>query len=235
MSKITCIEEVAEQEYVYDAACDYPHAYTTNGLVSHNCVLLVDEIDKGLGGIAGGGSDSGVSMRVLGSFLTWLNDTTAPVFCVVTANNVTGLPPELLRRGRFDAIFSTSMPTPSERKEVFSIHLRKRGHSLDEFDEESLEQIIAASEGYIPAELEASVKDAKVDAFYEDTNLEAKHILKALKDMVPLSKSFAAQIDAMNKWAADNATPVSLSDRQRRERAASSKNRSRISTRRRSN
>lgn len=198
-------------------------------------VLLVDEIDKGLGGIAGGGSDSGVSMRVLGSFLTWLNDTTAPVFCVVTANNVTGLPPELLRRGRFDAIFSTSMPTPSERKEVFSIHLRKRGHSLDEFDEESLEQIIAASEGYIPAELEASVKDAKVDAFYEDTNLEAKHILKALKDMVPLSKSFATQIDAMNKWAADNATPVSLSDRQRRERAASSKNRSRISTRRRSN
>lgn len=198
------------------------------------CVLMVDEIDKGLGGIGGGGSDSGVSMRVLGSFLTWLNDCTAPVFSMVTANNIVGLPPELLRRGRFDAIFSTSLPSPSERQEVFAIHLRKRGHSLDEFTEEEIEQIVAASDRYVPAELEAAVRDALVEAFSSGEDLSAKHITKALSDMVPLSKSFASQIEQMSRWAADNATPVSLSDHQRRERAAAGKNRSRISSRRRS-
>lgn len=197
------------------------------------CVLMVDEIDKGLGGIGGGGSDSGVSMRVLGSFLTWLNDCTAPVFSMVTANNIVGLPPELLRRGRFDAIFSTSLPSSSERREVFNIHLRKRGHSLDEFEEDEVEQILDASDRYVPAELEAAVRDAKVDAFSEGVDLEARHILKALADMVPLSKSFATQIETMSRWAADNATPVSLSDHQRKERLAASKNRSRISSRRR--
>jgi SpoVK/Ycf46/Vps4 family AAA+-type ATPase len=173
-------------------------------------------------------------MRVLGSFLTWLNDCTAPVFSMVTANNIVGLPPELLRRGRFDAIFSTSLPSPSERQEVFAIHLRKRGHSLDEFTEEEIEQIVAASDRYVPAELEAAVRDALVEAFSSGEDLSAKHITKALSDMVPLSKSFASQIEQMSRWAADNATPVSLSDHQRRERAAAGKNRSRISSRRRS-
>lgn len=197
------------------------------------CVLMVDEIDKGLGGISGGSSDSGVSMRVLGSFLTWLNDCTAPVFTMVTANNIDGLPPELLRRGRFDAIFSTSLPSASERRAIFEIHLRKRKHSLDDFSEGDIDQILDASDRYVPAELESAVRDALVDAFSEGETLAARHIITALANMVPLSKSFAAQIEKMNKWATENATPVSVSEEQRRAKTAAMKNRSRVSSRRR--
>ena len=195
-------------------------------------VLLVDEIDKGLGGI-GGGADGGVSMRVLGSFLTWLNDCTAPVFSVVTANSVEGLPPELLRKGRFDAIFSTALPSVSERKEIFDIHLRKRGYSLQAFSDDEIDAVISASDKHVPAELEAAVKDALIDAFSEGEKLSGKHLLGAVLSVIPLSRAFATQIERMTKWAAENAIPVSLTDSQRKERQAASVNRSRISNRRR--
>lgn len=174
------------------------------------CVLFVDEIDKGLGGIAsGGGSDSGVSMRVLGSFLTWLNDTTAPVFTMVTANNITGLPPELLRRGRFNAIFATSLPSPREREDVFEIHLKKRGRTLDEFSKDDVKELIDATDRYVPAEIESIVQDALVDAFSEGEDLAPRHLMKAAQDLVPMSRSFADQIERMDTWAKDNAIPVS--------------------------
>lgn len=198
------------------------------------CVLFCDEIDKGLGGIAnGGGSDSGVSMRVLGSFLTWLQDCEHPVFTMVTANNIDGLPPELLRRGRFDAIFSTSLPTAKERRDVLSIHLRKRGRDIEDFSEEDIELMLAASDKYVPAELESAVKDALVNAFSEGEDLTAQHIIDALAVMVPLSKAFAAQIDRMNEWAKNNATPVALTDEQRKSRQSAVKNRTRVPNRRR--
>lgn len=198
------------------------------------CVLFCDEIDKGLGGIAnGGGSDSGVSMRVLGSFLTWLQDCEYPVFTMVTANNIDGLPPELLRRGRFDAIFSTSLPTAKERKEVFDIHLRKRGRNIEDFPDEEVERVIQASDKYVPAELESAVKDALVNSFSEGEELSMQHIIDALAVMVPLSKAFADKINQMNEWAKANATPVSLTDEQRKSRQALVKNRARVSGRRR--
>lgn len=199
-------------------------------------VLFCDEIDKGLGGIANGaGGDSGASMRVLGSFLTWLQDCEAPVFTMVTANNIDGLPPELLRRGRFDAIFSTDMPTPQERREVLAIHLKKRGRELDEFDAEDVEAIINASNRYVPAEIESAVKDALVNAFSAGEDLEARHIIDALGVMVPLSKAFAQQIERMSTWAKDNATPVSLTASARKAQAAAATNRQRVSRRRRVN
>ncbi len=198
------------------------------------CVLFCDEIDKGLGGIAsGGGSDSGVSMRVLGSFLTWLQDCEYPVFTMVTANNIDGLPPELLRRGRFDAIFSTSLPNEKERRDVLAIHLRKRGRDLDEFSEEDIKRILEACDRYVPAEIESAVKDALVDAFSDDQKLAAEHVVNAFGVMVPLSKAFATQIERMNEWAKNNATPVSLTEDQRKARKELVKNRSRVSTRRR--
>lgn len=171
------------------------------------CVLFCDEIDKGLGGIGGSG-DSGTSNRVLGSFLTWLQDCSHPVFVMVTANNVTGLPPEMLRRGRFDAIFSTSMPNAKDRKEVLRIHLGLRNRNLEDFDKASVSEVITLSEGYVPAEIESAVKDALVDAFNEKEEMEMRHVVKALKDMVPLSKAFARQIQEMNEWAKANATPA---------------------------
>lgn len=172
-------------------------------------VLFCDEIDKGLGGIGGSG-DSGTSSRVLGSFLTWLNDCKAPVFTIVTANNVTGLPPEMLRRGRFDAIFSTSLPTPRERREVLRIHLKLRGRNIKEFAAADIAGVINASEGYVPAEIESAVKDALVDAFSEGVEMTTEHILTALTAMVPLSKAFGPQIAAMNEWAQANATPAGI-------------------------
>ena len=198
------------------------------------CVLFCDEIDKGLGGISGGGgSDSGVSMRVLGSFLTWLQDCDYPVFTMVTANNIDGLPPELLRRGRFDAIFSTALPTPKERRDVLTIHLRKRGRDIEDFDEEEIQSIMDACDKYVPAEIESAVKDGLVNAFSEGETLTAQHLIDAFAVMVPLSKAFAAQIEKMSEWAKNNATPVSLTEEQRKAKLSLVKNRSRISQRRR--
>jgi SpoVK/Ycf46/Vps4 family AAA+-type ATPase len=198
------------------------------------CVLFCDEIDKGLGGIAGGsGGDSGVGMRVLGSFLTWLQDCLYPVFTIVTANNVDGLPPELLRRGRFDAIFATALPTPNERREVLAIHLNKRGRDIDSFSEQDINKLLDASHRYVPSELESAVKDALVNAFSEDKELTAQHIVDALATMVPLSKAFEAQINKMNEWSKNNATPVSLTDEEAARRANEMRNRSRIVSRRR--
>ena len=204
MSKIVKIESLPIPDYVYDPVCEGPHSYVSNGIISHNC----DEVDKGLGGIGSGG-DSGVSSRVLGTFLTWMQDCTAPVMVVMTANNVTGLPPELLRRGRFDALFSATLPVAKERLEVLAIHLRLRGRNIADFPQREVGRVIESSAGYVPAEIESAVKDALVDAFSNEEELTMKHVYKALKAMVPLSKAFSTQIEAMQLWAENNATPAS--------------------------
>jgi SpoVK/Ycf46/Vps4 family AAA+-type ATPase len=131
---------------------------------------------------------------------------------MVTANNVTGLPPELLRRGRFDAIFSTSLPTPRERREVLRIHLDLRGRDLTDYPESDIVTLVNALNGYVPAEIESVVKDGLVDAFSAGEEFSMAHVRKAADSMVPLSKAFAAQIGAMSEWAKNNATPASKTD-----------------------
>lgn len=177
-------------------------------------VLFVDEIDKGLGG-AGGAGDSGTSSRVLGSFLTWLQENTAPVFTVVTANRVDGLPPELLRRGRFDQIFSVAMPNREERLEVLEIHLRKRGRDIKTFSSADIGSFVTASQHYVPAEIESAVKDALIAAFNDTTckDVEMRHILDALKSLVPISKAHKESIDKILVWAEQHATPVSYPEK----------------------
>jgi AAA+ superfamily predicted ATPase len=197
------------------------------------CVLFCDEIDKGLGGI-GGSSDGGTSNRVLGSFLTWLNDCQYPVFTMVTANNIDHLPPELLRRGRFDEIFSTSLPTPRERKEVLAIHLSLRNRDMADYDKADVQKVIDASNRYVPAEIEAAVKDGLINAFDAGEEFEMDHVYKALTRMVPLSKAFEEQIARMNAWATNNATPASASEEQAAKLTAEMSNRRRISNRKRS-
>jgi AAA+ superfamily predicted ATPase len=173
-------------------------------------VLFVDEVDKGLGGAGSGGGDSGVSSRVLGSFLTWMQECTASVFTIITANRVDGLPPELLRKGRLDQIFSVGLPSPDERREVLEIHLRKRGRDIDAYKATELSEFLNVSEGYVPAEIEAAVKDALITAFHEGSKtLKMAFIVGALKDMVPMSKSNKDQIDRILAWAENNAVPVS--------------------------
>ncbi len=175
------------------------------------CVLFVDEIDKGLGGIGQGG-DSGIGMRVLGTYLTWLQELKQPVFNMVTANRVAGLPPELLRRGRFDQIFSVSMPSEPERREVLEIHLRRRGQDIASFSKAEVSRFLAASAGYVPAEIESVVKDALVLAFSEGQSLTIEHLITAASELVPMSKSHAEQINAITAWAANNAVPVNYPD-----------------------
>lgn len=176
------------------------------------CVLLVDEIDKGFGGLSGGGTDGGTSMRVLGSFLNWMQDRDVekyPVFIVMTANNVQGLPPELMRRGRIDEIFACTFPGAQERRDIAKIHLKKRGHNLPVAE---LNKIAEACPEYVGAEIEAAVKGALLVAYNEGAERPtADHVIKHLQEMVPLSKAFADKMRLMNEWAANNAKPASSS------------------------
>lgn len=174
------------------------------------CVLFADEIDKGLGG-AGGSGDSGASSRVLGTYLTWVQECKAPVFNIASANNITHLPPELTRKGRFDAIFSTGLPNKSERKEVLRIHLAKRKHDLGDYTSRDISAVLEASKAYISAEIEAAVKDALVKAYNERTELTMQHIVNALKAMVPLSTTYRTEILEMVLWCSANTTPASIS------------------------
>jgi SpoVK/Ycf46/Vps4 family AAA+-type ATPase len=164
------------------------------------CVLWVDEIDKAFAGVAGPQGDSGVSSRVFATFLSWLSEKTSPVFVAATANNVTGLPPELLRKGRFDEIFFIGLPSRRERREIFEVHLhRVRPHSLREFD---LDYLAAESDGFSGAEIGQAVVEAMYDAFDKRTEVTTGHIIAAMARTVPLSRTAAEQIDALREWAA---------------------------------
>ncbi|RLA18154.1 MAG: ATPase, partial [Gammaproteobacteria bacterium] len=160
------------------------------------------------GGIGSGG-DSGTSSRVLGTFLTWLQECEAPVFTMVTANNITSLPPELLRRGRFDAIFASGLPTDEEKLEILKIHMRRRGWEPKEFASKEMNKVVGAAKGFVGAEIEAAVKDGLILAFNAGEQFEPDHCVQALKVMVPLSKAYAEQIQVMTLWAKQNATPAS--------------------------
>jgi SpoVK/Ycf46/Vps4 family AAA+-type ATPase len=174
------------------------------------CVLMIDEADKAFAGQAGGGGggDSGVGMRVLGAILTWMQETKQPVFLVVTANRTAGLPSEFLRRGRLDEIFSVTVPNEVERREVLRIHLRKRGKSPEEVG--NLDAAVERSAGYVPAEIEAAVKDAIIEAYTTDQPLTGELIAEQLQFMVPISEAFKEQFEAMKSWAEQNARPASL-------------------------
>lgn len=171
------------------------------------CVVLLDEVDKAFQRNSGGG-DSGVSQRVLGNVLTHMQESDAGVFWVATANRVDNLPSEFLRRGRLDEVFSVSVPDEEERLEVIRIHLRKRGHDPDGVD--GLEAAVAASEGYVPAELEAAVKDAIIEAFADGQRpVTGDDVVRQLQAMTPLSVAFREDFDRMKVWAENNARPAS--------------------------
>lgn len=174
------------------------------------CVLMIDEADKAFAGQAGGsgGGDSGVGMRVLGAILTWMQDTKSPVFMVVTANRTAGLPSEFLRRGRLDEIFSVTVPHEDERLEVLKIHLRKRGKNPDEVND--LAVAVQRCAGYVPAEIEAAVKDSIIEAFVQKRPLTGALIAEQFGNMVPLSEAFREQFDQMRLWAEQNARPASV-------------------------
>jgi SpoVK/Ycf46/Vps4 family AAA+-type ATPase len=168
-------------------------------------ILWVDEIEKGFAGFGALG-DGGTAARVLGTFLTWLQEKTAPVFVIATANHIEKLPPELLRQGRFDETFFVDLPDRAERRAILEIHLRKRRRHPPEFD---LERLAAACEGFSGAEIEQAIIAALYDAFDQGRPMADPDVLGALAASVPLSRTMSAPIEALRAWARDKARPAS--------------------------
>lgn len=172
-------------------------------------ILWVDEIEKGFSGLKSNG-DSGTSARVFGTFLTWMQEKTAPVFVIATANDISSLPPELLRKGRFDEIFFVDLPTQRERKKIFSVHLNKilKGSPIEheiEVTDATCDDLANASAGYVGAEIEQIVISAMYEAFYADRGLRKDDILKVIRETVPLSSTQREQILALREWATERA------------------------------
>ncbi len=166
------------------------------------CVLWMDEIEKGLGGDESGSSDGGVSRRVLGTLLTWMAERQKRVFLVATANDISQLPPELIRKGRFDELFFVDLPDAATRADIFRIHLRRRSQDPARFDVDAL---AALSTGFSGAEIEQAVVSSLYEAHARKASLDAEILRRELESTRPLSVTMAERIDALRAWAADRA------------------------------
>jgi SpoVK/Ycf46/Vps4 family AAA+-type ATPase len=172
------------------------------------CVLWIDELEKVFAGSGpdSASADAGVSSRLLASFLSWMQDRKAAVFVAATCNNVSALPPELIRKGRFDELFFVDLPNQTERKQIFSIQLAKRKRNPADFD---LENVAGAANGYSGAEIDAAVQGALYAAYSEKKPLSTQLLLDALTQTVPLSITRAEEIAALRDWARTRAVPAS--------------------------
>ena len=159
------------------------------------CILWIDEIDKGFGGDAR--SDGGTSQRVLASLLTWMAEKESAVFVIATANAIDRLPPELLRKGRFDEIFFLDLPKEEERLSILDLHLKKRRPNYNF----QLSTIVDRTNGYSGAELEQSVIEAMHHAFSEKREITERDLIKAVSELVPLSRTAKEQIDQLKEWS----------------------------------
>lgn len=162
-------------------------------------ILWVDEIDKAFAGSTGSaGADGGTSARVMSTFLTWLSEKDKPVFVLATANDISHLPPELLRKGRLDEIFFVDLPSVGERRRIFEIHVGKRGRSAQNID---IDRLARAAEGFSGAEIEQAVISALYDVFYRSGELRTADIEKSLAETVPLSRTMSEKIGSLRHWA----------------------------------
>jgi AAA+ superfamily predicted ATPase len=168
-------------------------------------ILWIDEIEKGFASAASQSTDGGLSKRMFGTLLTWMQEHTAPVFLIATANDIEALPPELLRKGRFDEIFFVDLPNLEARRQIVSIHLKKRKRDPAQFDTAA---IAGASEGYSGAEIEQAIISALHDAFAAKSEVKTEHVLKALKDSPPLSVTMAEKMEALQQWAVGRCMPA---------------------------
>ena len=172
-------------------------------------ILFIDELDKSFAGTSGSAdSDGGTSSRIFGSFLTWMQEKTSPVFVMATANRVERLPGEFLRKGRFDEIFFVDLPTPEERQQIFNIHLSKRRREIARFD---LEQLATVSDGFSGAEIEQGIIAAMYEAFAQDREFTQLDIIAAIKSTLPLSRTMTEQVTALRDWARQRARPAASS------------------------
>ncbi|MBV8762895.1 MAG: AAA family ATPase [Deltaproteobacteria bacterium] len=169
-------------------------------------ILWIDELEKGFSGTQSSGStDGGTTSRVFGTFITWLQEKTTPVFVIATANNVQQLPPELLRKGRFDEIFFCDLPDREDRRQILDIHLRKKNRDPGQFD---MDKLVDATVDYSGAELEQAVIAALYDAFDSGADLTTDGLLKTVRDIVPLAITMREMIEGMREWARTRARPA---------------------------
>lgn len=174
------------------------------------CVLWIDEIEKAFAGV-GGQSGNEVTTRLFGQFLTWMQEKENTVFIVATANDISMLPPEFLRKGRFDELFSVDLPTAEERKEILKIHLRKRGQPVNSID---LITLAEETDGFSGADLEAVVKDAVERAFVDGKQgPETEDLLRSVKDTKPISRTLKEDKMKQIKDALNDIKPASISDK----------------------
>jgi SpoVK/Ycf46/Vps4 family AAA+-type ATPase len=168
-------------------------------------ILWIDEIEKAFASSASRSTDGGLSQRMFGSLLTWMQEHSEPVFLVATANDIEALPPELLRKGRFDEIFFVDLPRKGTRKQIFAIHIKKRKRDPAKID---LDALADASEGYSGAEIEQAVVSALHEAFADKTDLDTDLILKTLEESPPLSVTMAEKVQALQLWAKKRCIPA---------------------------
>ncbi|MEM6855440.1 MAG: AAA family ATPase, partial [Planctomycetota bacterium] len=161
-------------------------------------VLWIDEIEKGFASAAAQSNDGGLSQRMFGTLLSWMQEHTAPVFIVATANNIDALPPELLRKGRFDEIFFVDLPSATVRKAIFRIHLSRRKLDPQTVD---LKQLADASEGYTGAEIEAAIESALFEGFPSRKRPDTQTLIAAIRQSPPLSVTMGEKMHHLRRWA----------------------------------
>ncbi len=173
-------------------------------------ILWMDELEKGLSGSASSGvSDGGTTARVFGTFITWLQEKSSPVFVIATANDVSQLPPELLRKGRFDEIFFVDLPTAQEREEIIKIHLLRKNRPPEYFD---IPKIVAATSAFSGSEIEQAIISALYDVYDEhrgEVDVDTEAIVRSAQEIIPLSYTMKEKIDALREWAKTRARRAS--------------------------
>lgn len=193
--------------YVGQSEQQLKDALTTAENVSP-CILWIDEIEKGLSGATGGSGDGGVSTRMVGQFLFWMQECKKQVFVVATANDVSMLPSELLRRGRFDELFFVDLPTADERKDILSLYMRK--YLNFDFSGPFADKIVEISDGFTGADLESTVRDLAYRSIAnENFVLDTENIISAFNNVVPLSQTSPEKIEAIRDWGKERAVPAS--------------------------
>ncbi|MEQ9318807.1 MAG: AAA family ATPase, partial [Polyangiaceae bacterium] len=166
-------------------------------------VLWIDEIEKAFN--PSHDNDGGVSKRVFGTFLSWMQDKPDDIFVVATSNDIENLPPELLRKGRFDEIFFVDLPKSAVRQQILELHLSQRGRDPEDFD---LRLLVADSRGFSGAELEQVVVSALYGAYAEGVDLQTHHLQKEIAATRPLSVTMAERVERLRRWAAGRAVPA---------------------------
>lgn len=192
--------QIAETQWAYDLSCEKNHNFFANGFLCHNCILWADEIEKGLaGGVGQGSGDSGTTKRVIGTFLTWLQEKTAPVFVICTANNVQDIPPEFMRAGRFDEVFFVDLPNHIGRRQIYEVLLKKFKFDSSKFDTDAL---ASSTDGFSGAEIEKTIENAMFECFCDGKRpITTRDLMASCKSICALSSTRAEDFSAMRKWA----------------------------------